>query len=138
MNIRSKLLCQLIVALSIPVITGVAYAQDKAAPPKVDAAEMAEAPKKGEPIRKELIDNESVNVIDVTFKPGDVSTSRARPGRVIHYLTSAELTVTTPDGKSEVRKFKAGETVWRAAETIEAKNTGKTTVRLIQVTPKAK
>lgn len=138
MKIRSKLLCQLIVALSIPVITGVAYAQDKAAPPKVDAPKVAEAPKKEVPIRKELIDNESVNVVDVTFKPGDVSTSRARPGRVVHFLTSGQLQVTTPDGKSEVRKFKAGETVWRAAETTEYKNTSKTTVRLIQVIPKAK
>ena len=138
MKIRSKLLCQLIVALSIPVITGVAYAQDKAAPPKVDAPKMAEAPKKGQVIRKDLIDNESVSVIDVTFRPGDVSASRARPGRVVHYLTSGEITVTTPDGKSEVRKFKAGETVWRAAETTENKNTGKTQVRLIQVIAKAK
>ncbi|HEX4857673.1 MAG TPA: hypothetical protein VFV17_01565 [Usitatibacteraceae bacterium] len=109
-----------------------ALAQDKVAGPKV------EAPKKGEPTRTPLIDNESVSVIEVKFLPGDVSSSRQRPGRVIHYITGGQFLLTYPDGKTEVRKFKAGETIWRAAETTEVKNNGKSTVRLVQVVAKSK
>ena len=111
--------------------SGVALAQDKAAKPK------AQAPAKGEPTVTMMIENESVTTADVTFKPGDVSSMRARPARVIHYVTAGELTVTYQDGKSEVRKFKAGDTVWRAAENIEAKNATKKPIRLIQVIPKS-
>ena len=111
--------------------SGVALAQDKAAAPK------AQATAKGEPTVTRLIENESVTASDVTFKPGDVSAIRARPARVIHYVTSGEMTVTFQDGKSEVRKFKAGDTVWRAAENIEAKNATKKPIRLIQVIPKS-
>ena len=110
--------------------SGVALAQDKAAAPK------AQAPAKGDPTVTMLIENESVTTADVTFKPGDVSSMRPRPARVIHYVTAGEMTVTFHDGKSEVRKFKAGDTVWRAAENIEAKNATKKPIRLVQVIPK--
>jgi quercetin dioxygenase-like cupin family protein len=116
------------VALAGP---GAAWAQDKAAAPK------AQAPAMGEPTVTKLIDNESVTATDVTFKPGDVSSARPRPGRVIHYVTSGEFTVTSADGKSEVRKFKAGETVWRAPENVAVKNATKKSIRLIQVIPKS-
>ena len=111
--------------------SGVASAADKAAAPK------AQAPAKGEPTVTMVIENDSVSTADVTFKPGDLSAMRARPARVIHYVTAGELTVTSQDGKSEVRKFKAGDTVWRAAENVEVKNASKKPVRLIQVIPKA-
>ncbi len=111
--------------------SGVALAQDKVATPK------AQAPAKGEPTVTMMIENESVTTADVTFKPGDVSSIRARPARVIHYVTAGEMTVTYQDGKSEVRKFKAGDTVWRAAENVEAKNATKKPIRLIQVIPKS-
>lgn len=121
------------VALAFAALTGsgVAWAQDKAAAPKAQAAA------KGEPTVTKLIENESVTTSDVTFKPGDVSAMRARPARVIHYVTSGEMTVTYQDGKSEVRKFKAGDTVWRAAENIEARNATKKPIRLVQVIPKS-
>ena len=126
---------------------GNAIAQDKAAAPKAEApkavaakadAPKAEAPKKGEPVRKVLLENESVNVIDVTFRPGDVSASRSRPARLIYYFTTGSLHLTFADGKTEVRSFKAGEAVWRSAETVEVKNNGKSIVHLMQVTAKTK
>jgi quercetin dioxygenase-like cupin family protein len=122
-----------VVALAFAALagSGVALAQDKA------AAAKAQAPAKGEPTVTKLIENESVIASDVTFKPGDLSAMRLRPARVIHYVTSGEMTVTYQDGKSEVRKFKAGDTVWRAAENIEAKNATKKPIRLVQVIPKS-
>ena len=134
MKQRTSVLLQVIVALSFSVLFNIdsAIAQEKVVGPKV------EAPKKGEPLRMPLIENESVGVIEVTFRPGDISSSRARPGRVIHFHTTGQLLVTFPDGKTELRKFKAGETVWRIAETTEVKNTGKGPVRLLQVVAKSK
>ena len=126
---------------------GNAIAQDKAAAPKAAApkaataktdAAKAEAPKKGEPVRKILLDNESVNVIDVTFQPGDVSTSRSRPPRTVYYFTTGTLSLTHADGKKEERSFKAGEAVLRGAETVEVKNNTKSVVHLLQVTSKTK
>ena len=121
---------------------GNAIAQDKAAAPKAAPAKAdapkAEAPKKGEPVRKVLLENESVNVFDVTFRPGDVSTSRARPARMIYYFTSGTFHLTFADGKTEERSFKAGEAVWRSAETVEVKNNGKSVVHVMVVTPKTK
>ncbi len=118
-------------ALTALASSGIAWAQDKAAAPKAQAAA------KGEPTVTKLFENDSVITADVTFKPGDVSALRQRPGRVIHYVNAGELTATFADGKSEVRKFKAGDTVWRDAENIEAKNATKKSVRLIQVIPKS-
>lgn len=128
-----QVISRFVVALIFAALagSGTAWAQDKAAAPKAQAAA------KGEPTVTMLIENDSATVADVTFKPGDVSAMRQRPGRVIHYMTAGEITVTHQDGKSEVRKFKAGDTVWRAAENIEAKNATKKPVRLIQVVPKS-
>ena len=130
----ANFLLQVIVLSSLPVLfnIGSAIAQDKVVGSKVVA------PKKGEPVRMPVIENENVGVIEVTFRPGDISSSRARPGRVIHYHTAGQLLLTFPDGKTELRKFKAGETAWRNAETCEVKNTGKGPVRLLQVVPKSK
>jgi hypothetical protein len=134
MNQRARWIAPFMVVISFLAFAcpGAAVAQGKPSGAK------AEAPKKGEPARKQLIDNESTSVIEVNFMPGDSSSSRARPGRVIHYFTSGELLLTFPDGKTELRKFKAGETAWRPAETCEVKNTGKSPVRLLQMVPKSK
>lgn len=127
-----QIVARFVAALAVAALagSGVASAQDKAAAPK------AAAPAKGEPTVTMVIENDSVSTADVTFKPGDVSAMRARPARVIHYVTGGALTVTSQDGKSEVRKFKAGETVWRAAENVEVKNATNKPIRLVQVIPK--
>ena len=98
----------------------------------------AEAPKKGEPVVKTLLDNDSVNEIDATFQPGDVSTSRSRSARLVYYFTSGTFHLTFADGKTEERSFNPGEAVWRSAETIEIKNNGKSVVHVMVVTPKTK
>lgn len=144
MNNFAKYSARFFVMISLLAMAGMgnAIAEDKAAAPKVAApsveASKAAAPKKGEPVRKTLLDNESVNVIDVTFEPGDVSTSKSRPARMVYYFTAGTLHLSYADGKTEDRTFKAGEAVWRSAEIIEVKNTGKSVVHLLQVTPKTK
>lgn len=120
----------------------IATAQDKAGAPKAEApkVEMAKAaaPKKGEPTNKELINNDKVRVYESTFQPGDVSQSRARLDRVTHYLTSGTLQRTYPDGKTEDRVFKAGDTIWTEGKTYAVKNNTNSVVRLLIVIPKSK
>jgi quercetin dioxygenase-like cupin family protein len=108
---------------------GSALAQDKGG--------MASA-KKGEPVTKVLVDNDKVRVYESTFKPGDVSPNRARVARVVRYLNSGTLQRVYPDGKTEDRKFKAGDVVWIEPATYAVKNVGKTNVTVYGVETKAK
>ena len=130
------------VALAVLSMGGLisAIAQDKAAAPTAVApkAEMAKAaaPKKGEPITKELIKNDKLTVTETTFQPGDVSPNRARVDRVVHYHTSGTLQRIYPDGTIEERVFKAGDTVWLEGKTYAVKNNTKSAIRLMQVVPK--
>lgn len=107
---------------------GSAAAQDKG----------AATAKKGEPVVKVLIDNDKVRAYSTTFKPGDTSPSRARVQRVIHYMNAGTLRRTYPDGKTEDRKFKAGDVVWVEPATYAVKNVGKSTVQLYGVEVKSK
>ena len=107
---------------------GSAAAQDKG----------AATAKKGEPVVKVLIDNDKVRAYSTTFKPGDTSPSRARVQRVIHYMNAGTLRRTYPDGKTEDRKFKAGDVVWIEPATYAVKNVGKSTVQLYGVEVKSK
>lgn len=107
---------------------GSAAAQDKG----------AATAKKGEPVVKVLIDNDKVRAYSTTFKPGDTSPSRARVQRVIHYMNAGTLRRTYPDGKTEDRKFKAGDMVWIEPATYAVKNVGKSTVQLYGVEVKSK
>lgn len=114
----------------VGLVASPVMAQDKAKDAKAAPAAKAAAPKKGAPVVKNLIDNDKVHVYTTTFKPGDVSPSRARVQRVIHYMTAGTLQRIYPDGKTMDRKFKAGDVVWIEPETYAVKNVGKTTVHL--------
>lgn len=107
---------------------GSAAAQDKG----------AATAKKGEAVVKVLIDNDKVRAYSTTFKPGDTSPSRARVQRVIHYMNAGTLRRIYPDGKTEDRKFKAGDVVWVEPATYAVKNVGKSTVQLYGVEVKSK
>jgi hypothetical protein len=124
------------IAVAAVILTGAAadpaIAQDKGAATKAVAA------KKGEPVSKTLIDNDKVRVYTSTFKPGDVSPNRARVQRVVHYMNAGTLQRTYPDGKTEDRKFKAGDVVWIEASTYSVKNVGKTPVTLYGMEVKSK
>ena len=134
MKLISKWLMRLIAIVMLLSIGGLgnAFAQDKASGPKV------EAPKKGEPAIKSLVDNDKVKAYEATFKPGDVSSNRERKSRIVRYFTSGKLQRIYPDGKTEDRVFKAGDTIWIEGATYAVKNTTKSTVKLMVVEQKAK
>ena len=99
---------------------------------------LAQAKPAAEVAMKVVLDNDSVQVVDVRFKPGAVSKMQERPDRVVHYYTAAHLKETFADGTTKELTRKAGETVWAAKGTYEAKNIGKSEIHLLVVRVKSK
>jgi hypothetical protein len=82
----------------------------------------------------EILVNDKVQVMEVTFKPGAESDSLALPLRVTRALKGGSLTRIFPDGKKEKVKFKTGEV--RFGEAVPEhvmKNPGKGTIQLYSV-----
>jgi quercetin dioxygenase-like cupin family protein len=90
----------------------VAKAQD---PAKIDPAHY-----------KVLLDNEYVRILDVRHKPGDKSPMHSHPHHAVYWLTGSTLKFTSSDGKIKTVTTKAGQVVWRDAETHTVEITGKT------------
>jgi len=100
-----------LVSMSILAVV-VAKAQD---PAKVDPAHY-----------KVLLDNEYVRILDVRQKPGDKSPMHWHPHHAVYWLTASTLKFTSSDGKTKTVTNKAGQVVWRDAETHTVEITGQT------------
>jgi beta-alanine degradation protein BauB len=104
---------KLILIAGIPVLAlAVARAQD---PAKVDPQHY-----------KVLLDNEYVRILDVRQKPRDKSPMHSHPHHAVYWLTGSTLKFTSSDGKTKTVTTKAGQAVWRDAETHTVEITGKT------------
>lgn len=82
----------------------------------------------------DILANDKVRVIEVTFKPGAESESMELPMRVTRALKGGTLTRTLSGGKKEKVKFKTGEV--RFGEAVPphvVKNTGRGTIVLYSV-----
>jgi hypothetical protein len=110
------------------VVATPAVAQEKGKDAKAAAA------KKGEPIQKVFLENETVRVFEVTFRPGDAGATVERPQRVIRVLKGGTLTLIYPDGKKEKLVWKTGEVkVRQASPPYSPKNEGKSNIVLYVV-----
>ncbi len=98
------------------------------------AQEKSKAVKEG--TIKQVLENDKVKVSEVTFKPGEGSSSRQRPARVTHAISGGTMMRIYPDGKTEKKVWKTGDTRWFPQETFGNKNVGKTVVRFLVVQPK--
>ena len=99
-----------IVGMSILAVV-VAKAQD---PAKVDSAHY-----------KVILNNQHVRVLDVHHKPGEKSPMHSHPNHVVYSFTDSTVRFTSSNGKTDIRTAKAGQVVWRGAETHTAENVGK-------------
>ena len=72
-----------------------------------------------------LLDNEYVRILDVHHKPGEKSPKHSHPNHVVYSFTDSTVRFTSSDGKTDIRTAKAGQVVWRSAETHTAENVGK-------------
>ncbi len=82
---------------------------------------------------KILLDNAQVRILEVHLAPGGKSPMHSHPGYAVYSFTDGKVKFTMPDGKTAVADIKAGQTMWRAAETHSAENIGTTTVHVIVI-----
>ena len=89
------------------------------------------------PTVKVLAENEKVQVLDITQKPGDTGASATRTGNVVYVLSGGMLERTYSDGTKESYSRKAGDAVIvKEKRAYAVKNVGTTTVHLIEVVTK--
>ena len=75
---------------------------------------------------KVVFDNQYVRILDVRQKPGDKSPMHSHPNHVVYTLAGSTLKFTSSDGKTNTVTNKAGQAVWRNAETHTVEIAGKT------------
>ena len=73
---------------------------------------------------KVLLENEQVRVLEYHLKPGEKEAMHSHPAGVVYVFGDATLKITFPDGRTEERPAKAGETFWREPVTHAIENTG--------------
>lgn len=88
--------------------------------------------------KKVLLDNETVRVLEIEFKPGDVADWHTHPDHVAYALTDVKLEITDKGKEAVVADVKAGEALYLTAVTHRAKNVGTTTGRMIVTEIKSK
>jgi quercetin dioxygenase-like cupin family protein len=80
-----------------------------------------------------LLENERVRVLDIRMKPGDHSPMHAHPNYLAYILSDGKVTFTAPDGTSEEVEVKAGQTMWREAESHEVHNLGSSQLHVLNI-----
>jgi len=100
-----------IICISIAVVLTTVKAQDSA---KVDPAHY-----------KVILNNQYVRVLDVRHKPGEKSPRHSHPNHVVYSFTDSTVKFTSSEGKAEIRTSKAGQAIWRKAETHAIENVAK-------------
>jgi len=90
-----------------------------------------------EPVLKTLAEDATTRVIDVTEAPGSVGAMTKRTGNIIYVVSGGTLERTYDDGTKQTMNRKAGEAaIITEKRAYSVKNTGTTTVHLIEVIKK--
>ena len=84
----------------------------------------AQDPAKVDPVHYKVILNNQY-VLDVRRKPGEKSPMHSHPNHVVYSFTDSTVKFISPDGKTEIRTSKAGQAIWRKAETHAIENVAK-------------
>ena len=110
-----------LVLAMVLVFTAPAFAEGKTYPGPQEAAPN---------VYKQIFDNERVRVSEITFKPGDKAAMHTHPYvHFVYVIEGGQLTLSHPDGTSQVVEAQPGQVMWMSAETHEAVNTGTTEVK---------
>ena len=84
------------------------------------------------------IGNGRVQMLEVTFAPGDSIGMHSHPDHAVYAVTGGKLRVTTSDGKTQVADLKAGDPTGFPTITYAARNIGTTPLQLLVVELKEK
>lgn len=82
---------------------------------------------------KQLADTLNIRMLEGVYKPGDSSILHAHPDFALYVLEGSTVELTGQDGNKQEIEFKKGMAVILPATTHSAKNTGKSTLRLIVI-----
>ena len=82
---------------------------------------------------KVIFENNKMRVLDVHLKSGGKSPMHSHPNYLVYSFTSGSVKFTFKDGKTTDVKTKAGECMWRNAESHAVENTGKTEVHVLNI-----
>jgi quercetin dioxygenase-like cupin family protein len=75
--------------------------------------------------KKVLLDNEHVNVAEVTFAPGAVADWHSHPQYTAYAITDVKMKVEVKDKEPATVDLKAGQDIWSPAVTHKTTNVGK-------------
>jgi beta-alanine degradation protein BauB len=91
-------------------------------------AQVAKAPQKTEPwpgvAKTVLVDNDRVNISEVTFAPGAVATWHSHPQYTAYAVTDVKMKVEIKGQDTAVAEVKAGQAMWSPAVTHQTTNAG--------------
>ena len=87
----------------------------------------------GPNIYRTVLENESLRMYEVTFKPGARIAPHSHPDHVAFIVSGGTLSVTQPGQEAQVFQLKSGEAAFLPAQSHEAANTGMTEVKLATV-----
>jgi len=80
---------------------------------------------------KVLVDNDNVNISEVTFAPGAVADWHSHPQHTIYAITDMKLQVEEKGKETKVNDVKAGQAIWSPAVTHKTTNVGTTPMTAI-------
>jgi len=129
-NPRTALYCVSAAVLTLAVSSS-AFAQG------MTTDKMSSVPTAGQWTEKKIDENAKVAVVDFVAKPGETSPMQSRPMRVVYFVSGGSFERTYADGKKEVIKSKAGETIiLNISQPYALKNVGTTTIHTVVVNVK--
>ena len=82
---------------------------------------------------KVLLENDRVRVLESKLKPGEVEGMHTHPEYIAYFLTPTTVEITTPDGKSVVKKPPAGKVLYGTGAEHRIKNVGETLQRVLVI-----
>ena len=87
-----------------------------------------------ETLRRELLENDQVLVIETTYAPGgSVPKHTHRFPHVVYVVEGGSLETTGADGTVETHEVHPGQTLWRTAQVHSTRNIGASPVRIAEV-----
>ncbi len=80
-----------------------------------------------------IFENDLIRVLDINLKAGSSSEMHAHPAYLVYALTSCKVKFNSMEGNAGDVDIKAGETMWREAETHSAENIGGSDCRALNI-----
>jgi quercetin dioxygenase-like cupin family protein len=80
---------------------------------------------------KVLVDNDKVNVSEVTFAPGAVADWHSHPQHTVYAVTDVKMKVEIKGKEATTAELKAGQAIWSPGVTHRTTNVGQTPFTII-------